>query len=123
MRHLLIALAAVAVIGCSGSTTVDPLAAEPTDLASEALATPQAESASATPKPTTKPAATKKPGKSGKAKFYKPKGWDGYSDVDCSDFKTHKQAQSFFKGTGGSKSNDPHGLDAEHDGIACELLP
>jgi hypothetical protein len=123
VRSLLIALAAVVVIGCGGTTTVNPLAAAPTDLATEAPAASPAEAATATPaqKPTKKPAATKKPAKN--AKYYRPKGWDGYSDVDCSDFKTHKQAQSFFKGTGGSRSDDPYGLDFEHDGIACETLP
>ena len=50
-------------------------------------------------------------------------GWDGYSDVNCPDFDTHAQAQSFFKGTGGTRSNDPYGLDRDHDGIACETLP
>ncbi|HEX5466657.1 MAG TPA: thermonuclease family protein, partial [Candidatus Limnocylindrales bacterium] len=30
----------------------------------------------------------------GSAAFYRPPGWDGVSDVDCSDFKTHAQAES-----------------------------
>jgi len=55
--------------------------------------------------------------------FYTPPGWDGHSDVDCPDFQTHAQAQSFFVGTGGSRTNDPYRLDADHDGIACESLP
>ena len=55
--------------------------------------------------------------------FYKPPGWDGHSDVDCPDFQTHAQAQSFFVGTGGSRTNDPYRLDADHDGLACESLP
>lgn len=59
----------------------------------------------------------------GSAAFYRPPGWDGVSDVDCSDFKTHAQAQSFFIGTGGSRTNDPYRLDADHDGQACESLP
>jgi len=42
-------------------------------------------------------------------------------DKDCSDFKTQKQAQKFFKKHNPKK--DPHGLDADHDGIACEDLP
>ena len=46
-----------------------------------------------------------------------------YSDVNCPDFDTHAHAQSFFKGTGGTTSNDPYGLDRDHDGIACETLP
>jgi Excalibur calcium-binding domain. len=55
--------------------------------------------------------------------YYRPPGWDGVSDVDCSDFSTHAQAQSFFLGTGGSRSNDRYGLDRDHDGLACESLP
>jgi hypothetical protein len=57
------------------------------------------------------------------AAFYRPPGWDGVSDVDCSDFKTHAQAQSFFVGTGGSRTNDPYRPDSDHDGQACESLP
>jgi len=74
----------------------------------------------ATPRPTPKPTAkpTAKP-----ASYFKPAGWDGYSDVDCPDFDTHAHAQSFFKGTGGTMSNDPYRLDRDHDGVACETLP
>jgi hypothetical protein len=43
-------------------------------------------------------------------------------DYDCSDFATQAQAQSFFLSHGGP-SSDPYGLDADHDGIACESLP
>jgi hypothetical protein len=50
-----------------------------------------------------------------------PPGWDGTSDVDCPDFATHAQAQAFFNLH--SPGTDPHGLDADHDGLACESLP
>lgn len=43
-------------------------------------------------------------------------------DKDCSDFSTHAQAQAFFISQGGPGS-DPHKLDADHDGSACETLP
>lgn len=43
------------------------------------------------------------------------------ADKDCSDFKTWRQAQNFYKRHGGPQS-DPHRLDADHDGIACESL-
>jgi hypothetical protein len=43
-------------------------------------------------------------------------------DKDCSDFPTQKAAQKFFKQHGGP-SRDPHRLDADHDGIACESNP
>jgi hypothetical protein len=97
-----------------------PLATQPPDPASiRPAATPKATpkpTPRATPRPTPKP--TAKP-----ASYYKPPGWDGYSDVNCPDFDTHAHAQSFFQGTGGTTSNDPYGLDRDHDGIACETLP
>ena len=42
-------------------------------------------------------------------------------DKDCSDFKNWRQAQHFYKKHGGPRK-DPHRLDADHDGIACEDL-
>jgi Excalibur calcium-binding domain len=44
-----------------------------------------------------------------------------FRDRDCSDFKTHRQAQRFFERH--HPRRDPHRLDADHDGIACESLP
>lgn len=41
-------------------------------------------------------------------------------DYDCTDFSTHEEAQEFFESEG---SGDPHGLDRDGDGIACETLP
>lgn len=43
-------------------------------------------------------------------------------DRDCSDFSTHREAQEFFIDNGGP-GNDPHGLDRDGDGLACETLP
>jgi hypothetical protein len=43
------------------------------------------------------------------------------ADKDCSDFSTWRQAQRFYINHGGPK-RDPHRLDADHDGIACESL-
>lgn len=42
-------------------------------------------------------------------------------DKDCSDFDTWRQAQKFYKRHGGPQ-RDPHRLDADRDGIACESL-
>jgi hypothetical protein len=42
-------------------------------------------------------------------------------DKDCSDFSSWRQAQNFYKNHGGPRY-DPHRLDADHDGIACEDL-
>jgi hypothetical protein len=43
-------------------------------------------------------------------------------DRDCGDFKTQPEAQKFFESAGGPRL-DPHGLDSDRDGIACETLP
>lgn len=43
------------------------------------------------------------------------------ADKDCSDFRSWRAAQNFYKAHGGPK-RDPHRLDADHDGIACESL-
>ena len=50
-----------------------------------------------------------------------PLGTEAFRDRDCSDFKTQKKAQRFFKKQGGPKK-DPHGLDGDNDGKACEDL-
>jgi endonuclease YncB( thermonuclease family) len=41
------------------------------------------------------------------------------ADRDCSDFATWEEAQAFYKQTG---PGDPHRLDGDSDGIACEKL-
>lgn len=43
------------------------------------------------------------------------------ADKDCADFNSWRQAQKFYKRHGGPQS-DPHRLDADRDGIACEAL-
>ena len=45
-----------------------------------------------------------------------------FQDRNCSDFDTWREAQDFFLSEGGP-SQDPHGLDRNGDGIACESLP
>lgn len=45
------------------------------------------------------------------------------TDVNCSDFSTHAAAQQWFQEHGGSPTDDVAGLDADHDGRACESLP
>ncbi|WP_319804146.1 thermonuclease family protein [Nocardioides dongkuii] len=44
------------------------------------------------------------------------------ADKDCADFATQRAAQIFFLNHGGPQ-NDPHGLDSEDDGVACESNP
>ena len=60
--------------------------------------------ATPTPAPTATPTATEEP------------------DRNCSDFDTWQEAQDFYEAAGGPDS-DPHGLDGDNDGIACEGLP
>jgi hypothetical protein len=41
-------------------------------------------------------------------------------DRNCSDFNTQQEAQTFFENN--DPSGDPHDLDRDSDGIACEAL-
>jgi hypothetical protein len=41
------------------------------------------------------------------------------ADRDCGDFGSWREAQEFFERNG---PGDPHGLDRDNDGIACESL-
>jgi hypothetical protein len=43
---------------------------------------------------------------------------DAQADLDCADFDTQQEAQAEFN----RDPSDPHGLDADEDGIACEEL-
>lgn len=48
------------------------------------------------------------------------------ADLDCEDFATQREAQAFFDSQpalGGGIPADPHRLDADNDGLACEHLP
>lgn len=44
-----------------------------------------------------------------------------FYDRDCADFDTQRQAQRFYKKH--NPNRDPHRLDADRDGLACESLP
>lgn len=44
-----------------------------------------------------------------------------FRDRDCSDFPTQAKAQRFFERH--HPHRDPHRLDGDHDGIACEDNP
>lgn len=43
-------------------------------------------------------------------------------DRDCADFSNQAEAQQFYESQGGPGS-DPHRLDGDNDGVACEDLP
>ena len=43
-------------------------------------------------------------------------------DRDCGDFETEAEAQAFYEAAGGPEK-DPHRLDRDKDGKACESLP
>lgn len=75
-----------------------------------------APTAAATPAPKSAP-----PPAPAKASDYAPPPCAS-SDCDCQDFKTQQEAQGFFIWAGGP-AQDPHRLDADRDGIACESLP
>lgn len=56
--------------------------------------------------------------KGGAALPYDPDG----PDRDCGDFESRPVAQRFFEAAGGP-AEDPHRLDGDDDGLACESLP
>lgn len=60
-------------------------------------------------------------GQGGKMVYAGPYDPNG-PDRDCSDFDTQKEAQAFYEAAGGPKK-DPHRLDPDKDGVACESLP
>lgn len=62
------------------------------------------------------PAATEEAGPSNL--LYDPDG----PDRNCSDFERWEDAQLFYEAAGGPES-DPHRLDRDRNGIACESLP
>lgn len=45
--------------------------------------------------------------------------FSGGGDRDCSDFSSWREAQEFYER---NRVGDPHRLDADRDGIACESL-
>lgn len=51
-----------------------------------------------------------------------PPSDEPFVDRNCSDFDTQPEAQAFFIAEGGPEE-DPHELDSDGDGIACESLP
>jgi len=44
----------------------------------------------------------------------------GIADRDCADFDSQAEAQNFLEASG---PGDPHRLDGDDDGVACERLP
>ena len=48
-------------------------------------------------------------------------GYHKYTDKDCADFSSQREAQTFFEAEGGPAS-DYHRLDRDGDGRVCESL-
>ena len=48
-----------------------------------------------------------------------PSAGGASADRDCDDFSSWREAQDFYERSG---PGDPHGLDADDDGVACEAL-
>ena len=67
------------------------------------------------PAPTRTPDPSPTPGASGEPQ-------EEFQDRDCGDFDTWQEAQDFFLAEGGPES-DPHKLDGDGDGSACQSLP
>ena len=74
---------------------------------------------SPTPEPTEPPPQTPEPTEPPSGAGLPPCAQGG-GDCNCGDFATHAEAQAFFDSQG---PGDPHGLDSDGDGIACESLP
>lgn len=43
------------------------------------------------------------------------------NDRDCGDFSSHEEVMAFWYENGYSADNDPHDLDRDNDGLACEV--
>ena len=48
------------------------------------------------------------------------RSYETTGDHDCNDFETQDEAQYFFES---EDVGDPHNLDRDGDGVACETLP
>lgn len=46
---------------------------------------------------------------------------DNHVDKDCGDFASHEEVMEFWYTNGYSAENDPHDLDRDNDGLACEV--
>lgn len=44
-------------------------------------------------------------------------------EYNCDDFRTQSEAQNVYDTCKFGKNNDPHRLDGDDDGVACESLP
>lgn len=94
--------------------TIEPSPTVQKSYPPESIVTPEELKASPTPKATVTPNPTVKPTTQGSTSTYTG------GDKDCRDFSTHAEAQAFFESQG---PGDPHRLDRDGDGIACETLP
>ena len=70
-----------------------------------------------TPQPSPAPTATPSP-----TPEAKEEPQEAFEDRDCGDFDHWQDAQDFYLAEGGPES-DPHKLDGDGDGIACQSLP
>ncbi|WP_298826013.1 excalibur calcium-binding domain-containing protein [uncultured Planococcus sp.] len=43
------------------------------------------------------------------------------NDRDCGDFSSHEEVMAFWYENGYNENNDPHDLDRDNDGLACEV--
>lgn len=110
--------------GCKGQPSPPPPPAAPTATSGampDPLPPPPTKTPTLQPPPPPPPAPTPTQSSGGGGVCGTPYDPDG-PDRDCSDFSSQAQAQCFFEAAGGPGS-DPHRLDGDNDGIACESLP
>jgi hypothetical protein len=94
------------------TTVVSSAPVIPTATSQTAPVRPTSTSKPPAPTPTARPSSTPKPATPTKTPF---------ADKNCTDFHTWREAQDFFLANGGP-TQDPHRLDVDHNGIACESL-
>ncbi|ANU15224.1 Surface protein from Gram-positive cocci, anchor region [Planococcus halocryophilus Or1] len=46
---------------------------------------------------------------------------DNHVDRDCGEFANHEEVMAFWYENGYNADNDPHDLDRDNDGLACEV--
>ena len=93
-------------------TSPDDVPPTPTAATTAPTPTPAVQNPTPAPREATPTPVSSTPGTK-----YDPDG----PDRDCSDFDTWAEAQAFYEAAGGPES-DPHKLDSDDNGIACESL-
>lgn len=113
LRRTLVAASVLVLVGMTGTATA--FAEDAEAAATTASSSSSQEEASASPPPVTTTTAqptTTEPATTSQRRATTP----GFEDKDCADFATKGDAQATLD----ADRSDPHRLDADDDGLACE---